>query len=267
MLIAQLSDAHLVRDGQKTLGIAPMCSNLANCVDYLARLEPQPDVVLVTGDLTDSGDPVAMECAFELLAGLPCPFFIVPGNHDDVETLWAQFGGTACPSRTEAGIDYVVEDFALRLIGLDSTRIGACGGELSGSQANWLEQRMAAAGQRPTLIFMHHPPLKCGVLETDEDGFVGSKKMGDVVAKYPNIERIICGHVHLPIHARWCGTVVSTAPGTGMQLSLDLTMRKPSAFVLEAPSCQLHHWTAQQNLITHTVYIRATDGPYPFAPT
>jgi len=114
---------------------------------------------------------------------------------------------------------------------------------------------MAQGGLRPTVIFMHHPPLKCGVPETGEGGFAGADMLGDIVADYPNIERILCGHIHLLTHVRWRGTVVSTAPSMGMQLTLDLTWTAPPRFLLTGPAYLLHHWTPENMLITHAVQV------------
>ncbi len=264
MLIVQLSDIHIARKGKLTLGIAPMAANLASCVEHINELSPKPDAVLVTGDIADTGLMEEVEHAAELLSKLQCPFFIIPGNHDDPSTLWSTFGGKACPSRIDQSISYVIEGFEIRMIGLDSTRLDAPGGELCETKLAWLDDRLSEATEQPTIIFVHHPPIKFGVLESDEDGFIGADSLGDIVGKYSNIERIICGHIHLPALARWRGTIVSAAASTGMQLGLDLTMKKNSEFLLEAPSYQLHHWTRHKTLITHTVYVRKRDGPYLF---
>ena len=50
----------------------------------------------------------------------------------------------------------------------------------------------------------------------------------------------------------------------GMQLALDLTLERESEFFLEAPAYQLHYWTPDKNLITHTVFVKSVDGPYLF---
>jgi len=218
----------------------------------------------VSGDLVNTGHRSETERALSLLDGLHFPYFIIPGNHDDREVLWEVFGEKGCPSRFEGFFNYVIEGFDIRLIALDSTAPGEPGGEICVRRAAWLDEILRQAGEQPTIIFMHHPPLKCSVLETDEDGFKGADLLGEVVGKYRNIERILCGHIHLTIHARWCGTIVSTAPSMGLQLGLDLTMTRESEFFLDAPGYQLHHWTPQNNLITHTVYVRDLDGPYPF---
>ncbi|HIF70285.1 MAG TPA: hypothetical protein EYQ29_13470 [Candidatus Lambdaproteobacteria bacterium] len=161
-------------------------------------------------------------------------------------------------------IDYVIENEELRLIALDSTRAGNPGGEITLAQAQWLNEKLTEEPSQPTLVFMHHPPINCGVLETDVDGFIGKELLGDVISSHDHIEKIICGHIHLPINTRWRGTVVSTAPSMGMQLALDLTLERESEFFLEAPAYQLHYWTPDKNLITHTVFVKSVDGPYLF---
>ena len=264
MLIAQISDTHIPGWGEKTYGIAPMAENLLRCIDHINQCNPKPDVVLATGDITRAGATEEAEHAASLLAKLQIPFYIIPGNHDDRTILRSAFSELAYPSGYREFSNYVIEDFDVRLIAVDSTMPGIPGGTFCQTRAAWLDTCLSEDKKRPTVIFMHHPPVKCGVLETDVDGFSGADLLGDVVSKYTNIERIMCGHIHLPILVRWRGTVISTAPSMGMQLGLDLTLQRPSEFVLEAPGYQLHFWTPQKDLVTHTVYVREVDGPYPF---
>ncbi len=264
MLIAHISDPHVAGGGKKAYNIAPTAESLARCVDHINQLNPQPELVLVTGDITNGGLAEEAEQAVKVLNRLRHPFYIVPGNHDDRSTLRSVFGGRACPSKTGDFINYVIEGYDIRLIGMDSTVPGAPGGKICKTRAMWLDARLDECTEKATIIFMHHPPVKCGVLETDEDGFEGVALLGAVIQKYTNIERVICGHIHLEAHAAWRGTVVSTAPSTGMQLVLDLTMTQPSAFVLADPGYQLHYWTPEKHLVTHTIYVREVDGPYLF---
>ncbi len=264
MLIAQISDAHIVKRGSKTFGVAPMETNLALVIAHINQFEPKPDLVLLTGDVTDHGSKAEVANAARLLGNLNYPYYIIPGNHDDRSNLWSEFANSACPSRTSEFINYVIDGFDVRLIGMDTTIENAHGGELCDVKLAWLDKQLSEQPDRPTIIFMHHPPIKCGVIETDVDGFIGSEMLGEIVKKYSCIERILCGHIHLPTHSRFHGTIVSTAPSIGMRLRLDLTMTKESEFYLDTPGYQLHHWTKHNTLITHTIQINELDGPYPF---
>ena len=264
MLIAQISDTHIAGPGKKAYGIAPMADNLVRCIRHINQCAPRPDVVFVTGDITCAGSRAENHEAATILTALCMPYYVIPGNHDDRTNLRTAFGERAGPLEDQDFIAYGVEGFDVRMIAMDSTAPGAPGGEICQTRAAWLDEKLSEAPQKPTAIFMHHPPVKCGILETDEDGFDGADLLAEVIASYNNIEGIFCGHTHLPIHVRWCGTVVSTMPSMGMQLGLDLTQKRPSEFVLEAPAYQLHFWTPQKNLVTHTVYVRDAEGPYLF---
>lgn len=268
MLIVQISDTHIAGWDKKTYGIAPMVNNLRLCVEHINQLIPKPDLVLVTGDITNTGRIEEFEQAASLLNELTAPYYVIPGNHDNRTNLLSAFAGRACPAenifKQQGFINYVIDDFELRLIAMDSTVIYQAGGEICKLRASWLDERLTEGGEKPTILFMHHPPVKLGVKETDIDGFAGSEKLGDVIEKYTHIERILCGHVHSPIFVRWRGTVVSTAPSMGMQLVLDLTLQQSSQFILEAPAYQLHHWTAEKNLISHIVKVQAIDKTYLF---
>ena len=50
----------------------------------------------------------------------------------------------------------------------------------------------------------------------------------------------------------------------GMQLILDLTLKRESEFVLEAPAYHVHYFAPDKNLITHVVVVKSVDGPYLF---
>ena len=263
MLIAQISDIHIVEKGELTLGVAPMADNLKKTIAHINALDPKPDCVLVTGDITDLGTPASYQYAAQLLNQLDAPYFLIPGNHDDNQNLWAEFKGKPCPAPYDSFINYVIDEYPIRLIGMDSSIPDAHGGELCPKRLAWLDDELARDQQKPTIIFMHHPPVKCGVIESDVDGFIGAKELGNIIAKYDNIERIVSGHIHLPTHAKWLGTLVSTCPSIGIELNLDLTMNKPSGFVLTDPAFQLHQW-APGNLVTHTVYVRGDEQQYLF---
>ena len=264
MLIAQISDIHIAGGNRKTYGIAPMAENLARCVAHINELAPQPDLIMVSGDICDTGSSAGARRAKDILDRLRVPYYIIPGNHDERTSLRSVFAGATCPSPDPDFIHYVIEGHALRLIAMDSMIPGAPGGELCAHRLAWLDQQLGAAPDKPTIIFMHHPPVDCNVRETRIDGFIGAARLGEIIANYRNIECIACGHIHLLTHTRWHGTVVTTAPSMGMQLDLDLTMEKPNGFVLEDPGYLLHHWTGTGNLITHCIYVRDVEGPFPF---
>ncbi len=269
MLVAHISDLHVMEPGGRACGVAETGPALARCVARINALSPPPDLVLVTGDVTNDGTAAQAQEAARLLDGLRAPFRLVPGNHDDRETLRAAFGEE---NRGGGGagefLQYAFDCCGVRFIALDTLKPGSPGGAFCPTRARWLREELRDAGDAPVMLFMHHPPLKFGVLETDADGFEGAALLGEIVQAHPRIERILCGHIHLSAHAAWRGAVVSTAPAaTGMRLALDLTMREQPAFIPDDPAFLLHHRTADGGLATHCVPVRADETIHPFHPT
>ena len=87
MLIAQISDLHVRPAGALAYGVSETNLSTEHAVHALLRLDPAPDCVLVTGDLTDCGLDEEYALLSGLLARLPMPVYAVPGNHD-ITSYW-----------------------------------------------------------------------------------------------------------------------------------------------------------------------------------
>jgi 3',5'-cyclic AMP phosphodiesterase CpdA len=91
----------------------------------------------------------------------------------------------------------------------------------------------------------------------------GAPELAAIVATHPQVERVLCGHLHRPIQARFAGTLASTCPSPAHQIPLELVPAGVERFVLEPPGYQLHRW-ADGLLVTHTAVIGDWPGPYRF---
>ena len=263
MVIAQISDTHIKPEGRLAYERVDTAWHLGRCVEHLLALDPRPDVVLATGDLVDGGLVEEYRLLARLLAPLPMPVFLIPGNHDAREPLRGVFTHHRYLPRS-GFLHYVIDEHPLRLIGLDTLVPGQGGGVMDDERVCWLDARLGEAPNRPTLIFMHHPPFRTGIDRMDRQGLANSDAFGNVIAQHQAIEGIVCGHLHRPIHTRWQGTVVTTAPSPAHQVALDLDKGERLAWVMEPPACLLHAWRAGAGLVTHTSYVGEFSGPYPF---
>jgi 3',5'-cyclic AMP phosphodiesterase CpdA len=72
---------------------------------------------------------------------------------------------------------------------------------------------LAQQPERPTVIAMHHPPFTTGIGHMDDMGLVNPQVLEAVVKKHPQVERILCGHLHRSIQRRFAGTLATTCPG------------------------------------------------------
>jgi hypothetical protein len=83
------------------------------------------------------------------------------------------------------------------------------------------------------------------------------------MARHPQVELILCGHLHRTIRADVGGRPALTCPSPAHQVALDIDPEAPSQFRMEPPGFMLHWWNGGR-LISHTAFIGDYDGPYPF---
>jgi 3',5'-cyclic AMP phosphodiesterase CpdA len=162
-------------------------------------------------------------------------------------------------------IHYTVDDLPLRLVMLDSVVPGASHGDLCAARLDFLDRALSAAPDQPTLVVLHHPPITCGIGFMDEINLRSAQAFADIIARHPQVERVLCGHHHRPIVTRFAGTVVQVAPSVAHQVTLALKPGAPDSLILEPPAYLLHRWTPEHSLVTHQAYIGEFAGPYPFA--
>ena len=263
-LIAQISDPHLKAGGKFSYGVVDTLGALQRMVAHLNASVPRPDVLVVSGDLVDFGRADEYAVLAPVLGELAMPFYLVPGNHDDREQMLAAFGGQSCLPVTAGTLDWVEDRWPVRLIGLDSTMPGSHGGQVSDVQLEWLDQRLGERPDTPTVLILHHPPFITGIGHMDREPFANAPAFERVVAGHPQVERLLCGHLHRPIQRRFGGSLVNVCPGTSHQIVLDLQEQAPAHFGLEPAGFLLHWWHPQQGLVSHAGVVGDYPGPYPF---
>jgi Icc protein len=266
MLLAQISDLHIKRPGALAYRRVDTGAALARCVAALNALEPRPDVVVMTGDLVDQGDPEQYAHLKALLTPLEIPYYLLVGNHDDRAALREAFSERAELHTGGDFVHYAADIGPLRLIALDSMVPGQSAGTLCDARLAWLEAQLDASRDKPVIVALHHPPFECGIGHMDELRLdpQAADRLAALIARHPNVERVICGHVHRPMFVRFGGTIASAVPAPAHQVALDLREDAPSAFVLEPPAFALHRYDAASGLVTHHAYVEAGEGPYPF---
>jgi len=123
VLVAQLTDTHVVADPSLHELYIDNNERLRTAAHSLNNESPKPDLVLLTGDLTNTGVNDEYEVLAELLADLTIPTLAIPGNHDTRDGVRAQFPDLDWADGDHAScvVDTDGPDGAIRFIGLDST--------------------------------------------------------------------------------------------------------------------------------------------------
>jgi 3',5'-cyclic-AMP phosphodiesterase len=248
MIIAQISDPHI------DLDVPENEVALQQAITHLLQLPARPDVVLITGDCVNNGHVAEYERFQTLLGPLKMPVYVVPGNHDHRIHLQQVFGTQGAKS-LRGFVQYVVDDYPVRLIALDTTIPGYDNGFLCGERLKWLDEHLGEAQQRPTLLFMHHPPFATGLKVTDAMGLKNADALGAIVARYQHIECIAAGHVHSMMMRRFCSTLAVICPPTNYAMVFDFSQPDKLAFVKQPPAYLLHIWHEDTGLVTHSSLI------------
>ena len=259
MLIAQMTDIHI--------GFAPdekpeefnrlrFRATLARILDAPNR----PDMLVLSGDITDHGDRHSFERTAELLAECPFPIWPMVGNHDTRAELLNAFPQV----RADDGfVHYVLEQEGLRIVLLDTLEEGRHGGAFCERRQAWLEARLDEAPETPTLIFMHHPPVVSGIEWMDpgaDEPWV--QRLAAALRGREQVLAIHCGHLHRPLAASFEGIPLCVTPSVAPLVAMDLRPidrndpDQRDLITTEPPTYALHRWDGT-SLVTH--YERISD--------
>ena len=253
MIIAQISDLHIGFAGK-----GECCKNsdrLRSVIKTLNALQQQPDLLIVTGDLVEHGETWAYKDLKKELKQIECPVYLAFGNHDRREPFKKVFPKT---NYSNGYFQYTIEEYPVRILVLDSLNEGKHGGAFCKTRAKWLDDELAKQPNRPTLIVLHHPPIKTGIgwLTADpQDEWV--KRLRKVITKYDNVKHIIAGHIHRTIFKTFANTSLSVTQAIAPQTKLELAEIDPNVpdgrtLLVEArPGFCLHQWDGD-SFTTHS---------------
>jgi 3',5'-cyclic-AMP phosphodiesterase len=246
MLIAQISDTHILAASSELPEAAPRADALRRCIADINRLDPAPDLVIHTGDTVQTGAVADYQHLVELLAPLTPPIYLTPGNRDDRDNFRTYFrdADTGSPF-----LHHVFDDFPTRLIALDSLIPERQQGAFCPDRIQWLEGTLAAEPDRPTILFIHHPPFNVGTYYVD--GYENTADQGAlaaIIAKHPQVQRLMCGHCHRSSQQVWAASEATTMAS----VACDLRWGVDAAHLQTVPIYQLHEVGADGKVTTQS---------------
>jgi 3',5'-cyclic AMP phosphodiesterase CpdA len=211
-----IADTHIGRgEGEKNLRIAVNCIN---------KMDPQPEFVMVGGDLTDWGEGVSGNTNYERFLAemnrLDCKWYVIPGNHDYRHTwqITPPYSLDNYDNHFSNHDDYVFNLNDYCFIALDTgpdnweLELTPQGTGLTNTQMFWLETNLDMldgvqdnqdTSNKVKIIFMHHPAMDKG---NDGDGCIGNNRENfiDLCDKY-NVYAVMAGHTHKDINLDYKG--------------------------------------------------------------
>ncbi len=191
MRIVHLSDLHF---GTILPDLTPL---------LLAEIDGiRPDLIVVSGDFTQTGSRQEFAEAQAFLAGLKFPWMAIPGNHDVPRYDFAErFFDPYKKYRRfiAADIEPVYNEKGVCLAGINTSRRilphwNWAHGAISGEQTGWLRNQYAAAPDSFRVCVMHHPVWKVTEAQLKVIVFGGHKALQAL--KDMKVQLVLSGHVH-----------------------------------------------------------------------
>ncbi|MBL4629863.1 MAG: metallophosphoesterase [Paraglaciecola sp.] len=214
MKIIQISDCHLFADPLKVgyNNINP----LQSLAHILAEVKlHQPDVLLVTGDISGDGTEQSYLHFSNLLeqAKIDCRVGIIPGNHDDKirladnipkADLWVNNPQLVLPNHWH--------------IHLLDTQYQQTIGQISEPSLKSIEQYVQRHPNDYHLLAAHHHPIPCGSW-MDKHEWTNRQEFNALVVHYPSIKGVVYGHIHTAIEQQKGACLYMACPSTCWQFA------------------------------------------------
>ena len=188
-IIAHLSDLHFGRVDPATLPGLDAAVTAA-----------RPDVIVVSGDLTQRARRSEFAAASRFLNSLPFPQVVIPGNHDVplhnvIARGMAPFQAYRRGFREQLEPLYVDEEIAI--LGINTARaLTFKNGRINLQQVEQSCARLEACGPDVTRIIVTHHPFD--VLGTgDERSLIGRARMAMTAFARCRVDLILSGHLHV----------------------------------------------------------------------
>ncbi len=183
MQIVQLSDLHV-----GGLFKEDAFNTIVNEVNELS-----PDVVIISGDLTDDGLIFQFQQARSLIQKIKCPNLIaLPGNHDYRHTGYLLF------KKFFPFSNQIHEYENLVILTLGTARPDRDEGEVGHRQNVWMETILNQQTEKTKIVVMHHHLI--AIPDTGYANVVGILDAGDTLRACldSKVDLVLCGHKHRP---------------------------------------------------------------------
>ena len=223
MLIAHISDSHIELPAAED---SDRSGDLLRSVEHINTLDPQPDLVVHTGDVTHYGRPEEYAESVRMLDGLRAPFCVIPGNRDDRVELRKAFESRLPDNCHSEFVQYAIVNEGLCAIMLDSVSTQSNKARLCETRLSHFSALLAEAGDRPVVVFMHHPPFEVteSAYPVQFEDWSEVDALAEIVSRHRNVLNVYCGHSHRAAIGKIAGIGASTIPS----MATDLRMGPPA---------------------------------------
>ncbi len=199
--------------GKKKITIAHITDIHAGSPYFISNLitrtveelnEIKPDVVVITGDLTNMGFRQEFTTAKAFIDKIECEnMVIIPGNHDARNVGWVHFEELFGPRHK------VLDLVDATIVALDSSEPDLDIGRIGRERYRWLHEQFT--GKKGIKIFaMHHHLLPVPGTGRERNMVYDAGDLLEVLLR-SEVDLVLTGHKHVPWVWRFENMVVTTA--------------------------------------------------------
>lgn len=250
MIIAQISDTHLHDPATHGSEAQRRLADLRATVAHLKALDPQPDIVVHTGDVSHNATHAEYVLAREALDALDQPVLPIVGNRDRRGPFLDVFGDWIGLAPDSDFVQYAFYGGPVRLVAADTLTTETRVGDFCDPRRGMLEKLLHADKNQPTVLILHHPPTDVPALRNPLQ-FVSpdaAEMLRNVIQGNEQILRIFGGHTHRADTVSVGDVSLSTSPSIATELREDSypQSREPQ------PVYQIHHILADGSVMSRS---------------
>lgn len=186
--LVQISDCHVSSDPETAYRGLNAGRSLKSLLPAIRLF--QPDLVLLTGDVSEDASPASYRRVAALLGTIGAPVLALPGNHDDPQVMRHHF-----PEGPWNGPLFRAAK-GWQLVLLDSTARNEISGVLSEACLARLESGLSRCVSDHVLLALHHQPLEVGSPWIDKYALREPAPFLQLLDKDDRIRCVAWGHVH-----------------------------------------------------------------------
>ncbi len=188
-----------------------------------------PDLVLLTGDVSEDASASSYARVAVRLGTLGAPVLALPGNHDDPEVMKQHFplGPWDGPG--------VFELDPWLIMGLDSTGPGKISGVFSQHDLERFDASMRGSNSEHILVALHHQPVPVNSPWIDRYALEEPERFLAYLDREKRVRCVAWGHVHHAFSSDRNGVSFLGAPSS---VANSLPEKRKFTLDLAGPSCR-----------------------------
>ncbi|MEO1144795.1 MAG: 3',5'-cyclic-AMP phosphodiesterase [Cyanobacteria bacterium J06638_22] len=210
-LVLQLTDTHLFADEEAMMAGMQTVKSFQTIIERISTLPRRPDLVLLTGDLSQDESTKSYHRLRDAINALGIPAYAIPGNHDIIPVMTPILqGGQFRTGRS-------LQQQHWNLVLLDSVVPGQVAGRLAETELAFLDEQLAAHSILPALVTLHHPPCLINSTWMDDIGLLNAEEFFAVLDRHPQVKLVVFGHIHQKFEGERKGVRYLGAPSACVQ--------------------------------------------------